>query len=430
MQKVLIITYYWPPAGGPGVQRWLKFASYLPQFGITPIIYTPQNPSYPIVDDQLINEVPKGIEVIKEPIKEPYRKAALFSQKDAKTISSGIIPKQEKQSLLQKSLLFIRGNFFIPDARKAWVAPSVKFLSQYLVQHKIESIITTGPPHSLHLIGLQLKKHLNVNWIADFRDPWTAISYHSELKLLPQAKKRHLNLEKEVLQSAHHIITTSFSTQREFQQKTLQPVALITNGYEKEADPGVNLDSKFSLVHIGSLLSNRNPTVLWKVLRELIKDNPAFAEAFQLRMAGKVSQEVLNVIEEYQLNPYLKLDGYISHKEALTVQQSAQVLLLIEADTKATRAIIPGKLFEYIAAKRPILAIGPKVWDVQHIIDETQSGSVLDYQDYDVLKKSLLDYFKLYQQQKLISHSKSTLKYHRKSLTEALSKIIFQYVDQ
>ena len=179
-KQVLIITYYWPPAGGPGVQRWLKFVKYLPDFGIEPIVYCPVNPSYPIVDKSLLAEVSADIKIIKQPISEPYRFANLLSKKDAKQISSGVIPKTKKQSVVQRLLLYVRGNFFIPDARKNWVKPSVEFLSDYIKDNNIETVVTTGPPHSLHLIGLQLKEQLGVKWLADFRDPWTTIGYHKK----------------------------------------------------------------------------------------------------------------------------------------------------------------------------------------------------------------------------------------------------------
>ena len=175
MKKVLIITYYWPPAGGPGVQRWLKFVKYLPEFGIEPIVYCPENPSYPLVDESLVDDISSNVTILKQPIKEPYRFANLLSGNKAKQISSGVIPKQKKQSFVQRLLLYVRGNFFIPDARKNWVKPSVAFLSSYIEKHKIETIITTGPPHSLHLIGLQLKQTFDLKWIADFQRP---LDYH------------------------------------------------------------------------------------------------------------------------------------------------------------------------------------------------------------------------------------------------------------
>lgn len=180
MKKVLIIAYYWPPAGGPGVQRWLKFVKYLRDFNVEPVLYIPENPSYPIRDEDLVQEVPDDIQILKKPIFEPYSLAGIFGRRETQTISSGIIEDSRKQSLLQKILLFIRGNFFIPDARKFWVRPSVKFLKQELEKRAFDTIITTGPPHSLHLIGLELKKDTGIRWIADFRDPWTQIGYHEK----------------------------------------------------------------------------------------------------------------------------------------------------------------------------------------------------------------------------------------------------------
>ena len=191
--KVLVISYYWPPAGGPGVQRWLKFCSYLPDHGVAPVVYIPENPTYPITDQELIQEVPESIQLLKQPIWEPYFLGSLLGKKSTTTLSKGII--DQNPSLLKKFLLFVRGNLFIPDARKAWVKPSVKYLSQHLAGSDYDAIITTGPPHSLHLIGLKLKEQTGIRWIADFRDPWTTIGYHKELRLLPWNATKHKKLE-------------------------------------------------------------------------------------------------------------------------------------------------------------------------------------------------------------------------------------------
>ncbi len=278
--QVLIITYYWPPAGGPGVQRWLKFVKYLPDFGVKPIVYCPENPSYPITDDSLTREVSKAVKIVKQPIREPYRLASLFSKKASKQISSGVIPKLKKQSFMQRLLLFVRGNYFIPDARKNWVAPSVKFLESYIRSNNIETIITTGPPHSLHLIGLRLQKEIGVKWIADFRDPWTTIGYHKALKLSTSSAEKHKRLERKVLQSANHIIVTSNRTKTEFLSKTEQPISVITNGYDKHHIEQPVKDHKFTLAHIGSLLSERNPMQLWTALKSIIDENEEFRSAF------------------------------------------------------------------------------------------------------------------------------------------------------
>ena len=230
-KKILIITYYWPPAGGPGVQRWLKFVKYLPDFGIQPIVYVPENPSYPIIDENLISEVSEKAIIIRQPIFEPYAFAAFFSKNKTKKISSGIIPNSKKQSFLDKMLLWIRGNVFIPDARVLWVKPSVSFLEKYIQENNIETIITSGPPHSLHLIGLELKQKCTINWLADFRDPWTTIGYHKALKLSSFAAKKHKKLEHKVLNSADVIIVTSETTKTEFQAITAKPIQVILRFY-------------------------------------------------------------------------------------------------------------------------------------------------------------------------------------------------------
>ena len=424
-KKVLIITYYWPPSGGPGVQRWLKFVKYLPSFGVQPIVYIPENPNYPIVDKSLLNDIPELAIIIKQPIQEPYKLAKWFSN-SAKTISSGVIPKEKKQSSVQKLLLYIRGNFFIPDARKAWVKPSVTFLSDYIQKEHIDTIITTGPPHSLHLIGLQLKQKLNVNWLADFRDPWTTIGYNKELKLTKSSQEKHLKLEKDVLQTADQIIVTSENTKREFQHKTQKPITVITNGYDVFNVQRVKKDAKFTLAHIGSLLSERNPKVLWKVLSEFIQDNEEFKNSFELQLIGVVSDDVMTSISEFGLKSYVNVVGYVSHEEALKAQRQSRVLLLVEIDSEDTKAIIPGKLFEYMVSETPILAIGPKDSDVERIIKNTNTGSYFYYDAEDVSKIQILSYFEAYQQNNLKTNPIGLQPYSRKELTKKLSQLIIK----
>ncbi len=423
-KKVLIITYYWPPAGGPGVQRWLKFVKYLPEFNIEPIVYIPENPNYPLVDESLVSEIPKKTTILSHLIKEPYRLAGIFSKKSSKTISKGIISDVEKQGVIEKLMLYIRGNFFIPDARVSWVKPSVKYLSDYISKNNIETIITTGPPHSLHLIGLRLKESLNIRWLADFRDPWTTIGYHKQLKLTKSSQKKHKTLEKQVLTSADHIITTSFVTKSQFKNITNRPIEVITNGYDYETMDRFELDSMFTIAHIGSLLSKRNPEVLWKVLSDLVKEDEGFAREFRLNLIGAVSDDVLESIEKHNLISSVNNVGYVSHKEAIEFQKKSQVLLLIEIDSNDTKCIIPGKLFEYMVSNRPIIAIGPDESDVENIIKETNTGVYLGYHDYELLKTTILAHFKSFKNNSLQSHPIGLQKYSRKKLTEQLVALI------
>lgn len=424
MKKVLIISYYWPPAGGPGVQRWLKFAKYLPSYGVQPVMYVPKNPHYPLEDASLEAEVPQGLRVIKKPIWEPYSISGIFSKSDTKEISSGIIPTQEKQGFLQKAMLFIRGNFFIPDARKFWVNPSVDFLKKFLQEEEITTVITTGPPHSLHLIGMKLKKEIKVKWIADFRDPWTSIGYHEKMKLLGVSRRKHQKLEKEVLRQADQILVTSSVTKEEFQGLTDVPVKVITNGYDIETIPAVKPDKAFTISHIGSLLSGRNPQQLWQALGELVREDDEFARNFNLKIVGAVGQAVISSIKEQGLEPYLQVEGYISHNEALIMQRQSQVLLLIEIDHEQTRAIIPGKLFEYMVSGRPILAVGPADSDPEKIIQGTNTGSFFRYQDKDKMKMYLRDCYKAYKNGKLKTFPIGLQQYSRKNLTKELVQVI------
>lgn len=421
-KKVLIVSYYWPPAGGPGVQRWLKFVKYLPEFGIEPHVYIPENPTYPLLDEKLLNEVSSDAIIVKNKIFEPYGLASIFSKKKAKKISSGIIPNQKKQSFVEKAMLWIRGNLFIPDARVFWVKPSVKFLKKYLLENQIDIVITTGPPHSLHLIGLHLKKEIDINWIADFRDPWTTIGYHKQLKLSNWAKEKHKTLEREVLNTCDGIIVTSENTKKEFEKITTKPIDVITNGYDIEKVVKKPLDKKFTLAHIGSFLSERNPQILWQVLSELISENIDFANAFQLKLIGAVSNEVLESIANYNLNSFVNYLGYVSHEIALQEQRCSQILLLIEINSEETKCIIPGKLFEYMVSERPIIAIGPNDTDFEKIIKETNSGLFFNYSDKDILKTEILRLFKLYLECNLKTYPVGLQKYSRLKLTETLAK--------
>lgn len=424
MKKVLIITYYFPPAGGPGVQRWLKFVKYLPDFGIQPVVYVPENPTYPIVDVALVEEISDEAVIIKRKILEPYQLASVFSKNKTKKISSGIIPNQRKQSFLEKLFLWVRGNLFIPDARVLWVKPSVRFLEKYIAENNIDTIITSGPPHSLHLIGMQLKAKSNIKWIADFRDPWTTIGYHKSLRLSNSAAKKHKDLEHKVLNNADQILVTSKTTKTEFEALTSKPIEVITNGYDDEKNTKPTLDEKFTLAHIGSFLSDRNPRILWKSLRELTKENKAFAADFELKLIGAISTEILENIAEFKLSDYVNNLGYVSHKEAIEHQRKSQVLLLVEINSEETKSIIPGKLFEYMVSERPIIAIGPQDSDFAEIITQTNTGVFFMYDEKEKLKAKIFDYYTQFKEGKLQSHPIGLQQYSRKKLTEKLANLL------
>ncbi|QNM85924.1 glycosyltransferase family 4 protein [Polaribacter pectinis] len=415
--KVLIITYYWPPAGGSGVQRWLKFVKYLQDFGIEPIVYTVDSANYPKEDNSLLNEVPKNVKVLKQPIWEPTD--LLFWKK--KNASKDGISNVSKGGFLS----FIRGNFFIPDPKIFWVKPSVKYLQKYISENKIDTIISTGPPHSMHLIAEKLHQKNNLKWIADFRDPWTSLYYNEDFKLGNSAKKKNKKLETAVLKNADCVITVSNSLKKEF-NKIAKNVEVITNGFDDEVlkSNKVNLDDKFTISYIGLLPKQSNPKILFRVLEKLCRKNSELKNDLQLNFIGDISDEVKHEIDKANLIKNTNFVGYVSHKKAIEYQQKAQVLLLLIPDVKNNKGILTGKLFEYLTAKRPILAIGPEDGDLQEILKNTNSGFVIDYNDEEKLTLEIELLYERYKFGLLEVASKNTNQYHRKELTNQLSKII------
>ena len=382
MKKVLIISYYWPPAGGSGVQRWLKFAKYLPKNNWQPIIYTPENPYFEVKDEALCKDIPIEAEIWKTPVWEPYALKDKLFGKAGKSQSAGVIPN--KTSLKNKVLNWVRGNVFIPDPKIYWVKPSVKVLHKKILEEGIEHIITTGPPHSMHLIGLGLKKIIpNLKWIADFRDPWSELDLLNEFQLNNSSRKKHKDLEREVLQSADVALTVSETWVEDLKALGANKVKLITNGYDVddfELKPKTN--DKFIIGHYGLLNHLRNPKNLWKSLANLCAKNSEFNTRLEIHLSGNIDNEVLNEIASYpQLKEKVKQLGYLSHAQVLHQYNEADLLLLLLFNSKSGVGNYPGKIFEYFAAQKPILAFGPKESDVQKLIEKTNIGKFFSYEE-------------------------------------------------
>jgi len=430
-KKILIITYYWPPAGGPGVQRWLKFAKYLPESGWTPVIYTPENPSYPLLDESLVKDVPENLEIIKTKIREPYQLAEKLN-KSNKKFKAGQFDVGSNQSWKSRLSIWVRGNFFIPDARVFWVKPSVKFLEQYLKENKIDVVVTSGPPHSLHLIGLALKKKLpDLKWIADFRDPWTEISYYKHLKLTKSSDRKHREMESEVFRNADITLATSYTDAENFRKNGARALC-ITNGFdEADADvhtrksvPENNQKQKFTLSYIGVLEQLRNPENLWEALDELVKTNSDFAENFTLKFAGRIDDKILTSIEQSALKTHIVNLGYLSHDKAIDEMQSSDILLMTNFPNASSKGIIPGKIFEYLATGKQIISFGPDEADVARILEDTQAGKHFSYDDTEAIKTFLIEKFDLWKSGHLAANTQNIDQFSRKNLTKKLAEIL------
>ena len=429
MKKALIITYYWPPSGGAGVQRWLKFVKYMRDFGWEPIVYTPENPEAPVIDNSLEKDIPDNLTVIKRKIWEPYTAYKKFiGQKKEQKINAGFLSENKKPGLSENVSVWIRGNFFIPDARKFWIKPSIKFLTNYLKNNPVDAMISTGPPHSMHMIALGLKQRLGIPWLADFRDPWTNIDFYDKLKLTSWADHIHKRMENEVLRRADKVVTVSWNWAVDFQNIGARNVEVITNGYDEDDFENIKSSpsKKFELIHIGSLNKDRNPINFWEALSELIKENKKLTKDLKITFIGQTDYSVFESLKKYSLDNYAEKADYKPHDELMNIAGTARILLLPLNDTPNVYGIIPGKLFEYIALKIPILCIGPENGDSAKIINECNAGIVADFEDKEKIKTALQGFYKEFIDGRL-SYStvdNNRLKYSRKKLTKDIADIL------
>ena len=433
MKRVLIITYYWPPSGGSGVQRWLKMSKYLPENGWQPVIYTADGAEYPVEDPSLEKDVCAEAEVIRRPIVEPYNfyKKFLGIKKDQK-VKAGFIDETGKQQGWKERLsVWIRGNFFIPDARCWWVKPSVKYLKAYLKDHPVDAIISTGPPHSMHLIAMKLKEALGLPWIADFRDPWTEIDFYDELHLSKWADRKHHRLEHEVLTKADKVVAVGWDMAEGLKRLGASHVDVIPNGYDWDTQAKNNvtpLSSDFTLTHIGIIGSNRNEHLFWKALGELKAADPQFAAKLRIRLIGQIDQSVVQSIESNGLKNNTEFIPYIPHDQIQAQQASSQVLLLFINNTPNAKGILTGKLFEYIAAGRPILCIGPEDGDAARLLDKTQAGTTVGFENKEKMKAIIKGLYQSYLENGLPSNrNKEIEKYSRKALAGEFANLLASY---
>ena len=456
MKRLLIITYYWPPTGGSGVQRWVKFSKYLPEFGWQPVVYTPENPEQLARDESLLNDIPACAEVIKTHISEPYE---LYRRLTGGKAGQEVNPvNAQRKTWKQRLSLWIRGNCFIPDPRVGWVRPSVRFLKKYLREHPVDAVVTTGPPHSVHLIGLGLKKALGLRWIADFRDPWTEMFYYKHLGLSAAADRRHRRLEQAVLDGADKIISVSPPVAADFQAKTKTPVVLITNGFDEDDfrnshsgldpespagltgeshpfAPGVRVlpdQKKWSgkypdtpapqrqrteirLVHTGLFAADGNPLKLWDALAERCEADPDFRARLQIRLAGKVDAAITDAIRARGLGDNLVELGYLPHDETVREQREADILLLPLRREPEYAKVLPGKIFEYLAARRPVLGIGQEDGAAATVLRDAAAGEMFDWDK----KEELLVFLDAEHPQ-----TAGIEKYTRRALTERLAEVL------
>jgi glycosyltransferase involved in cell wall biosynthesis len=431
-QKILIITYYWPPSGGSGVQRWLKFVKYLPLSGWLPYVFTPENPSLVQKDESLLRDVPAEAEVIHFPIWEPYqlglRLTSLFGKKKTEVKASEVL-SGKKQSFVQQLSIWLRGNLLIPDPKIFWVRPSVSFLHDFIEHHQIRTIITTGPPHSMHLIGYKLKKkNPSLNWIADFRDPWSEWPFLDSFRMTALVKNVHRRLEKKVLTTANHIITVSPFYQNRFTELSGRRATLITNGYDEEDFQNIprKRPDKFTIRHIGIVYEMANPMPLVEALTRLMADHAAFADECVLEYIGEVNPLFREKLERSPIARLVHFVKPVPHAALMPYYGSSSMLLVnIEGYQHAT-GLLPGKIFEYLATGVPVLGIGPAKSDAAWILEDSAGGKMFNPDDVEGIKNMIWKCYDAWKKGASINTAQSdkVKAYSRRALTESLTKLL------
>lgn len=419
-RSALLITYYWPPAGGAGVHRWLRMSRYFNENNFNLHVYCPQDAAWPILDEALNNEVSSDLIIVRRKIFEPHR---YLGSKNNPNKGAGIT-QQQKAGLIQRMIIWVRGNLFIPDARVCWIRPSARFLKKYLREHpEIDTIISTGPPHSMHLIARRIKQAFpTIHWLADFRDPWTDIDFYHELLPGKWADSRHKKLEKAVLTEADTIVTVSDACAEGLAVIAKRKVELITNGFifpEFDAQQ-VKLDAKFTIAHFGSMPYSRNPDALWIALENLLQRIPTFKDALEIKLIGSVDFKIHQILKEKRLDHFVNAIPAVTHSESIQLQRQTQLLLLVANNTGNVKGILTGKFFEYLGAKRPILAIGQKDSDLEAAIHHTKAGFFADFHESEEIEAYLGERFRLFTEGANFHEATNLEVYSSKELTKQL----------
>ena len=432
MKRVLIISYYWPPTGGSGVQRWVKFAKYLPSEGWQPVIYTPENPEQLATDASLEAEIPAEAEIIKTHIIEPYELYKKFLRKSGhskEAVEVNPVNAQNK-SFLQKVAMWVRGNLFLPDPRCMWIRPSVSYLKKYLKDHPVDLIVSTGPPQSMHIIGMKLARQTGLPWIADFRDPWTRIFYFKHLSMTRTTERWHKKMEKKVLDAASAVVAVSPLVQQEFQEMTQTTVELITNGFDEcdfagaactEAAGGKDKD--FIITHTGLFAADGNPSVLWETLRDKCIKDPVFKDRLKIKLIGKTDRQITESIEAAGLGENLTDMGYQPHDKAVEEQRRASLLILPLRKEPEYKAVLPGKLYEYLASWRPVLGIGQPDGAMSMILNTTKTGVVFNWEDKASVSRFIDLCWKNHLEGRLVVDDADISQFTRRNLTRRMAEL-------
>lgn len=438
MKKVLIISYYFPPSGGPGVQRVLKFVRYLPLYKWEPYVLTVKDGDFPARDETLLNEIPKDLKIYRTKILEPYNIYRKFTglQKNSAIDVENIPHEGKKLSFKQKLVSFIRSNFFIPDARIGWRKYALKEGMKIIEDEKINLIYSSSPPYTCSLIARDLKRRTGIKWVAGFRDPWT--DFLNTPRRRGIARKIDKSMEHSVFKEADTIEVVCNGIMEDITSKYIDigrnKIHVLPNGYD-ESDFPVNYKSpkneKFTVTYTGSMYGVRNPSTFLKALEELNNEGLLNPENIIINFVGRFGKEIIEMLHNSPFRKSINIVNYVSHSKSIKYLLDSDALLLIVDDTKDVSKIITGKVFEYIRAKKPVIAVGKKGSDIEKLLTETGCGKLASHNDIITLKEIIMQYYTSYKQDTSVCSFNDDVinSYSREKLTQKLSEIFNQVLE-
>ncbi|MFZ1081948.1 MAG: glycosyltransferase [Candidatus Kryptoniota bacterium] len=398
MKKVLIVSYYFPPSGGPGVQRVLKFVKYLPQFGFEPVVLTVADADFPAVDESLLQSIPKDIKVIRTKIFEPYNLYRRFTGKQAgAAVDVENIPSGKKKGLSESLAEIIRSTFFIPDARIGWLPYAVSAATSIMEQEKVDIIYSSSPPYTTAMIAKKLKKKTGKPWVMGLRDPWTDFISAPKRWFLPAAIDRSMEENSVHVADAVEIAWEGIGKDLKKKYGTIDPLKIvhIPNGYDSEDYPAVSQpkDMRLRMAYTGSLYGKRNPQTLLDAMKELREAGKISADNLNIIFAGRFGAEVREMFADPRLTGMIEVKDYLPHEESIKLLLQSNLLVLIVDRSELSNEIVPGKVFEYIGARKPIIAFAPE-GAVAEIIRKTGTGIVVPQDDVAKAKSVILSFYK------------------------------------
>ncbi len=425
MKKLLVIVYYWPPCGGVGVQRWLRFLKYLPRHGWESTVLTTLDGDYPAIDDSLLKDISKELKVIRT--KTPTF-GGLYKKSGESKVPYGSLEINAADSLFRKVSIWIRLNLVIPDARKIWNRFAYKAARKELLANRYDAVITTGPPHSTHLIGLKLKKNHNINWIADFRDPWTQMGYLKNVKRLKATSYFDKLLENKVVKNSEAIIAASQKIISDLNCSS-DKTHLLTNGFDPYDYMEImkkRIDDNFNLNYFGTLPLESNPI---SVLKAVIQLQEKGITGIKMNFWGNISEEVKEQLNKLDNSGIVKFYQHISHRKAIELMSNSSMLLLLINNVKNNEGIITAKIFEYMGSGITILGVGPKESEPAKILHETGSGKMFQYDEVDKIADHIESVYHLWRKGKETG-SKEIDKYSCVNLTRELNTVLDKFVSK